>query len=255
MRRENGERGRLRYAVETLCAAERARRTRAARLLSRLPDSGKIPTKFFRPCPAGVCGQPRRAPTRPRVSEPKPSAPRHDRRVATLSRSPLSRRAFAKAGPLLAKRPARQAATRRSADSRHPDQQTRIPPTSPTGSHSAPRTRVRRRMRAGQSPSDQRSTGCGRVPGKIARGEYRGKAMSTHTVQRPSRRSSSEAAHVRAAARAPAAGRNGRRFRVVPGCRRAARIDSCARAGKPHPADRCVRAGACIRVRATPRLF
>lgn len=167
----------------------------------------------------------------------------------------LARRAFAKAGPLLAKRPARQAATRRSADSRHPDQQTRIPPTSPTGSHSAPRTRVRRRMRAGQSPSDQRSTGCGRVPGKIARGEYRGKAMSTHTVQRPSRRSSSEAAHVRAAARAPAAGRNGRRFRVVPGCRRAARIDSCARAGKPHPADRCVRAGACIRVRATPRLF
>ncbi|WP_085722296.1 hypothetical protein [Burkholderia pseudomallei] len=58
-----------------------------------------------------------------------------------------------------------------------------------------------------------------------------------------------------AAARAPAAGRNGRRFRVVPGCRRAARTDSCARAGKPHPADRCVRAGACIRVRATPRLF
>lgn len=167
MRRENGERGRLRYAVETLCAAERARRTRAARLLSRLPDSGKIPTKLFWPCPAGVCGQPRRAPARPRVSEPKPSAPRHDRRVATLSRSPLSRRAFAKAGPLLAKRPARQAATRRSADSRHPDQQTRIPPTSPTGSHSAPRTRVRRRMRAGQSPSDQRSTGCGRVPGKL----------------------------------------------------------------------------------------
>ncbi|ATF33624.1 MULTISPECIES: hypothetical protein [unclassified Burkholderia] len=79
--------------------------------------------------------------------------------------------------------------------------------------------------------------------------------MFTYTVQRLLGRSSSEAARAVAVARDPAAGRNGRRFRVFPGWRRAARIDSCARAGKPHPADRSVRAGACIRVQAPVRLF
>lgn len=163
---KNDERTRSRYGVETLSAAGRLRRSRAARLRSRMPGSGKVPTKFFVPCPAGVRGRRRRAAARSRVSEPKPSAPHHARHVASMSRSPLPRRVFPKAGPLLAKRPARQTTTRRSANSRQPDQQTRISPTSPTGSHPAPRTRVRRRMRTGQSPFDQRGTGCGRVLGK-----------------------------------------------------------------------------------------
>ncbi|AVR29318.1 hypothetical protein EZV77_32895 [Burkholderia thailandensis] len=79
--------------------------------------------------------------------------------------------------------------------------------------------------------------------------------MSTYTVQRLLGRSSSETAHACAAARKPAAGRNGRRFRIFPGWHRAARIGSCARAGKPRPADRSVRAGACVRVQAPLRLF
>lgn len=81
------------------------------------------------------------------------------------------------------------------------------------------------------------------------------KAMSTYSVQRPVGRSSSETARTCAVSRYPSAGRNGRRFRTFPGWRRAARIDSCARAGKPHPADRSARAGACIRVQAPLRLF